>query len=229
MIPIVKGCEPASLTEAKRVIRNTPDATFCYESLRGEPKRRVLEALLVEQGHLCAYCMCRIGTDEHPATIEHLIPQHPDDSAADGELSLAYHNLVAVCDGRGGATCDKRRGNAPLTVDPTKSHTLETIYYHRDGRIDAKDESVKHDIQITLGLNNTRTNLCANRFESMRAIERVVFSTFKRRGIENNRSAKKSVCLKILKQFEGQTDMKDEYLGVKLFLARMLVSKFGSD
>lgn len=229
MIPIVKGHEPAALTEAKRVIRNTPDATYCYESLRGEPKRKVLETLLVEQGHLCAYCMCRIGTDGHPATIEHLIPQHPDGSAADGELSLEYHNLVAVCDGRGGATCDKRRGNAPLTVDPTKSHTLETIYYRRDGRIDAHDESVKHDIQITLGLNNTHTNLCANRLESMRAIEKVVSSTFKRRGIENNRSAKKSVCLKILKKFEGQTDMKDEYLGVKLFLARKLFSKFGSD
>ena len=224
MIPIVKGHEPAALTEAKRVIRNTPDATYCYESLRGEPKRKVLETLLVEQGHLCAYCMCRIGTDGHPATIEHLIPQHPDGSAADGELSLEYHNLVAVCDGRAGATCDKRRGNAPLTVDPTKSHTLETIYYRRDGHIDAHDESVKHDIQITLGLNNTHTNLCANRLESMRAIEKVVFSTFKRRGIENNRSAKKSVCLKILKKFEGQTDMKDEYLGVKLFVARKLVS-----
>lgn len=199
MIPIVKGCEPAALAEAKRIIRNTPDATFCYESLRGESKRKLLEALLAEQGHLCAYCMCRIGTDGHPATIEHLIPQHPTDSAANGELGLAYHNLVAVCDGRGGATCDKRRGNASMTVDPTKRYTLDSIYYHRDGRIDATDESIQHDIQTTLGLNNSRTNLCANRFESMRAIEKVVTSTFRRRGIENNRSAKKSVCLKILK------------------------------
>ncbi len=229
MIPIVKGCEPEALTEAKRIIRNTPDATYCYESLRGESKRKLLGALLAEQGHLCAYCMCRIGTDGHPATIEHLIPRHPTDSATNGELSLAYHNLVAVCDGRGGATCDKSRGNAPLTVDPTKRHTLETIYYHRDGRIDAKDESVQRDIQITLGLNNARTNLCANRFESMRAIEKVVSSTFKRRGIENNRSAKKTICLKILNQFESQTDMKDEYLGAKLFVARKLVSKFDSD
>lgn len=226
MIPIVKGCEPAALAEAKRIIRNTPDATFCYESLRGESKRKLLEALLAEQGHLCAYCMCRIGTDGHPATIEHLIPQHPTDSAANGELGLAYHNLVAVCDGRGGATCDKRRGNASMTVDPTKRHTLDSIYYHRDGRIDATDESIQHDIQTTLGLNNSRTNLCANRFESMRAIEKVVTSTFRRRGIENNRSAKKSVCLKILKQFESQTNMKDEYLGAKLFVARKLVSKF---
>lgn len=226
MIPIVKGCEPAALAEAKRIIRNTPDATFCYESLRGESKRKLLEALLAEQGHLCAYCMCRIGTDGHPATIEHLIPQHPTDSAVNGELSLAYHNLVAVCDGRGGATCDKRRGNASMTVDPTKRHTLDSIYYHRDGRIDATDESIQHDIQTTLGLNNSRTNLCANRFESMRAIEKVVTSTFRRRGIENNRSAKKTICLKILKQFESQTNMKDEYLGAKLFVARKLVSKF---
>lgn len=77
MIPIVKGHEPAALTEVKRDIRNTPDATFDYTALRGEPKQRVLEALVAEQGHLCAYCMCRIGVDKHPATIEHLIPQHP--------------------------------------------------------------------------------------------------------------------------------------------------------
>lgn len=229
MIPIVKGHEPVALTEAKRIIRNTPDATYCYESLRGEPKRKVLEALLIEQGHLCAYCTCRIGTDGHPATIEHLIPRHPTDSAADRELSLSYRNMVAVCDGRDGETCDKRRGNIPMTVDPTKRHTLETIYYHRDGRIDAKDESVQHDIQITLGLNNVHTNLCANRFETMKAIEKVVSSTFKRREIENNRSAKKTICLKILKQFESQTDMKDEYLGAKLFVARKLASKFDSD
>ena len=226
MIPIVKGCEPAALTEAKRVIRNTPDATYCYESLRGEPKRKVLEALLAEQGHLCAYCTCRIYTDKHQATIEHLVPRHPIGSVEDGELSLSYHNMVAVCDGRDGATCDKRRGNAPLTVDPTKGHTLETIFYHRDGRIDARDESVQHDIQITLGLNDARTNLCANRSESMKAIEKVLFSTFKRRGIEDNRSAKKAICLKILKQFESQTDMKDEYLGAKIYKTRKLVSKF---
>lgn len=226
MIPIVKGCEPAALVVAKRVIRNTPDVSYCYESLRGESKRKVLEALLAEQGHLCAYCMCRIDTDKHQATIEHLVPQHPIGSVEDGELSLSYHNMVAVCDGRGGVTCDKRRGNVPLSVDPIKRHTLETIFYHRDGRIDARDESVKRDIEITLGLNDARTNLCANRAESMKAIEKVVFNTFKRRGIDDNRSAKKTICLKILKQFESQTDMKDEYLGAKIYKTQKLVSKF---
>ena len=74
MIPIAKGKEPAALTKAKRAIRNTPDTTFNYTALRGESKREVLEALLAEQGRLCAYCTCRIGVGDHPATIEHLFP-----------------------------------------------------------------------------------------------------------------------------------------------------------
>ena len=74
MIPVVKGKEPTALTKAKRVIRNTPDTTFNYTALRGENKREVLEALLAEQGHLCAYCTRRIGVGDHPATIELLFP-----------------------------------------------------------------------------------------------------------------------------------------------------------
>lgn len=226
MIPIVKGKEPAALTKAKRDIRNTPDTTFNYMSLRGEDKREVLEALVAEQGHLCAYCMCRIGVDEHPATIEHLVPQHPGDSDTDGELSLDYHNLVAVCDGRGGATCDKRRGNKPLTVDPTKPHTLEGIFYHRDGRIDAIDGDVWHDLEVTLGLNAPGTNLCGNRSKSMEAIEKSIDRAIKRKGAEGNRAVKKTICVKVLRRFEDQADMKDEYLGVKLYKARKLVAKF---
>lgn len=68
------GKEPAALTKAKRAIRNTPDTTFNYTALRGESKREVLEALLAEQGHLCAYCTCGIGIGDRLATIEHLFP-----------------------------------------------------------------------------------------------------------------------------------------------------------
>lgn len=59
---------------SKRAMRNTPDTTFNYTALRGESKREVLEALLAEQGHLCAYCTCRIGVGDRLATIEHLFP-----------------------------------------------------------------------------------------------------------------------------------------------------------
>lgn len=113
MISVVKGGEPKVLTEAKRDIRNTPDAPFDYSSLQGEDKRKVLEALVTEQGHLCAYSMCRIGTDNSPATIEHIIPQHPTSLNPDGGLSLSYKNMLAVCDGRNGAlaTSDEATGH----------------------------------------------------------------------------------------------------------------------
>ena len=182
--------------------------------------------MLAEQGHLCAYCTCRIGVGDRLATIEHLIPQNPEDSAPDGELSLDYHNLVAVCDGRGGATCDKRRGNEPLTVDPTKPYTLDSIFYHRDGRIDAVDGSVRRDLEVTLGLNASGTNLCGNRSKTMEAIEKSIDRAIKRRGAEGNRAVKKAICAKVLKLFENQMDMKEEYLGAKLYKAHKLFSKF---
>lgn len=228
MIPIIKGHEPDALAKAKRAIRSTPDTTFSYEALRKDYKQDVLKALVAEQGRLCAYCMCRIGTPDHPATIEHLVPQHPTNSDTNGELSLDYHNMVAVCDGRDGVTCDKRRGNTPLTVNPTKPQTLKTIFYHRDGSIDATDAAVRNDLQETLGLNDSSTYLCINRASAIKTIERVIKEKITHSGIENNREAKKKICLKVLAQYENQTGEKDEFLGAMLFKARKLVSKFAS-
>lgn len=226
MIPIVKKAEPPALTRAKREIKNTPDAPFAYSSLQGDAKRELLEALVEEQGYLCAYCMCRIGVEGRSASIEHLEPQHPVASSPDGELSLSYTNMVAVCDGRGDETCDKRRGNTRLLVNPTKPHTLASITYLRDGSIDAGDEAIRHDLQVNLGLNSPRTNLCANRAAAMREIERVVAAKIRHRGIDGDRSAKAALCRKVLDFYEGQTGKKDEYLGAKLYKARKLVAKF---
>lgn len=196
MIPIIKGNEPKALTEAKRDIQNTPDASFDYSSLRGEHKRKVLEALIVEQGHLCAYCMCRIGTNDNPATIEHITSQHPATSCFDRDLSLSYKNMLAVCDGRSGATCDKRRGNEPLTVNPLKPETLATITYHHDGRIHADDPDINHDLNDTLGLNSSKTNLCANRAAAMQAMEQTILKSIARKRIDGKSTAKKEPMLK---------------------------------
>lgn len=228
MIPIVKGKEPLALTEAKRDIRNTPDASFGYASLRGESKRKILEALVVEQSRLCAYCMCRIGTDNNPATIEHIVPQHPSSLKPSEDLSLSYRNMLAVCNGREGATCDKRRGNKPLKVNPTKPETLATIVYHRDGSIHAGDPDIDRDLQDTLGLNDRHANLCRNRSEAMQAIEQVVVGLIKRKRIDNSTNAKRNLCIKVLERYESQTDMKDEYLGAKLYKVRKLVAKFSA-
>lgn len=228
MISIIKGKEPAEFARIRADLRSTPDATVSYSSLHGDQRRELLEPLLEEQGYLCAYCMCRIGTKDNPGTIEHLFPQHPALGPGDDEPSLSYANMVAVCDGREGLTCDKHRGNTPMTVDPTRPHTLASITYRRSGEIDAGDEAVRHDLQETLGLNDSRTYLCASRAEVMKQIERIVAQKIHDRKIEGNREAKRKLCMKVLDRYENESGIKKEYLGVMLYKARQLVSKFSS-
>lgn len=50
MIPIVKGHEPSVLTEAKRIIRSTPDATFCYDRFEESLSVRFLRRWLSNRG-----------------------------------------------------------------------------------------------------------------------------------------------------------------------------------
>lgn len=228
MIPIIKGKEPAAFAQVKVDLRNTPDAPVSYSSLHGDQRRELLEPLLEEQGYLCAYCMCRIGTADNPGTIEHLVPQHPDSELGDDALSLSYANMVAVCDGREGLTCDKHRGNTPMKVDPTRPHTLESIKYLRDGTIGADDEAVRRDLQETLGLNDSHTYLRPSRSAAMAALERYVSAEIRHRHIEADSTAKRNLCMKVLEHYESQSGKKDEYLGAKLYKARQLASKFSA-
>ena len=62
----------------------------------------------------------------------------------------------------------------------------------------------------------------------MRAMEQTILKSIARKRIDGNSTAKKNLCLKILKQYENQIDKKEEYLGVKLFKARKFVAKFSA-
>ena len=118
-----------------------------------------------EQGHLCAYCMRRIpderilqeDTDLSDAYLEHW--QSRSSARGTGEnKGLDYQNLLAVCSGNEKApgatgrrkgrhlTCDKKRGNAPLTVNPLDAATLATISYTSDGKIRSKNRCFKRRI-----------------------------------------------------------------------------------
>ena len=102
-----------------------------------------------------------------------------------------------------------------LTVNPLKPETLATITYHHDGRIHADDPDINHDLNDTLGLNSSKTNLCANRAAAMQAMEQTILKSIARKRIDGKSTAKKEPMLKILKQYENQIDKKEEYLGVK--------------
>lgn len=143
MIWIEKGQGPESLIQYRR------RKGAYYEGF--SDKEDILEALLVEQGHVCAYCMRRISKER--MTIEHYVPQ-----SLDGDLALDYRNMTGVCLGNRGKqkkymTCDAHRGNDGLTINPFDRSKVRLIKYKLDGTIYSDDEEINKDLNVTLNLN----------------------------------------------------------------------------
>lgn len=143
-----------------------------YDTLRNPLKKQVRETLMCEQGHLCAYCMRRIPDErisEKDADLSDVYIEHWQAISSEKNTSenkgLDYRNMLAVCSGNekapeatGGRrkryfTCDKKRGNAALKVNPLDVSTLETIYYSTDGKIGSTDPDINNDINVRLNLN----------------------------------------------------------------------------
>lgn len=88
MRQIKKQAPPAALTEWIAANQNGPNCN--YRSLTGELRRVIREALVAEQGCLCAYS--GRGIDPDSCHIEHLKPQaHCKDLE-----EVSYKNLVAA-------------------------------------------------------------------------------------------------------------------------------------
>ncbi len=226
MIYIEKGMVPAELEAAKRRMAGTPNLTPCFKELRGDEKEAVLSSLLAEQGYLCAYCMARISR-EKGATIEHIVPQHPHGKVAASLLDLDYSNMLAVCDGRNGETCDKHRGNQELKVSPLNRRQMDDIGYLSDGAIWSKDSDINNDLNVVLNLNSPRTYLCKNRKETRMAVENALVAFIKKHMAEDNPGAKSNWCLQRIEQYEkSDSGKKEEFVGVKLYFLRRLKSKF---
>lgn len=168
MIQIKKGREPDKL------LRYRKQDGASYEQMDKDVKEELLHNLLQEQGHLCAYCMSKIPeTRKLPngvaaVTIEHWLPQNPDEKADIGQ-GLDYKNMFAVCSGRRGCgnedgmTCDARKGNMIIKVNPLDERTLCDIKYTSDGIIKSGDPIVDEDLNIRLNLNGEMTSLPENR------------------------------------------------------------------
>jgi uncharacterized protein (TIGR02646 family) len=175
MIEIKKGREPDKLLR----YRQQDDAS--YEQMDKEVKEELLEKLLEEQGHICAYCMRRIPEKRAlpngvpPVTIEHWYPRNPESKEDIGQ-GLNYRNMFAVCSGnRGcgnkeGMTCDARRGNEPIKVNPCNADTLRGITYTSSGRIQSSDPEIDEDLNERLNLNSESISLSENRKQVLQAL-----------------------------------------------------------
>ena len=107
-----------------------------YDELLSSEKDVIKKILLEEQGYKCAYCMSKISMSN--STIEHYIPRNGING--DMPLSLDYRNLFAVCDTtrrcpKEEQTCDVKKGDKLLHIDPRLQEHIDTIYYDRSGYI----------------------------------------------------------------------------------------------
>lgn len=173
MILIQKGEAPNSLIQYRK-------ATNAY--FDGCNKDDIRDRLLEEQGHLCAYCMCRIFKDT--MKIEHW---YPENRLTDREC-LDYSNMLGCCpghnDGDSGRNdiCDTHKGNSIIAIDPRNpDHIARIKYSSKNGRISSDDAPIlvkyygekgilyedettlQKDIDKTLNLNENAHYLMQNR------------------------------------------------------------------
>lgn len=238
MIRIKKSESPKELIDLrKKALLEGKNVKETFESLRNPLKSNVTELLMKDQGHLCAYCMRRIP-DSRPTTkdvprvsIEHIYPQNP--KTQDGvEGVLDFANMLAVCSGNQGdrqskgksrLTCDAKRGNRPLKVNPLDQTTLETLYYTSTGKIASADEEINRDVNQILNLNCQvdAVRLPESRKEVLDAIQESVAST--------NDTEIFTYSKKLLSEFENETDPKTPYVGIIIWWLKQFISNITPD
>jgi uncharacterized protein (TIGR02646 family) len=137
--------EPRALLEYRKCGGKSYDDFPHKDTLR--------EALVEDQGALCCYCMSRIEIDLGRMKIEHYRCQrlHP-------EQQIQWRNLLGSCTGGEGKppraqTCDTRKGDEEITVDPL-SKNVSRLHYQPDGRITSSDPEVQRDLDERLNLNS---------------------------------------------------------------------------
>lgn len=230
VIEIRKGQPPEGLIVlAREAAEQGLTSSEAYATLMNPLKTDVLECLMQEQGHLCAYCMRRIPDERSGIphqSIEHRLAQHPKDGEDSGQ-GLDYANFLAVCSGnRGGKgrgktklTCDAHRHNNPLTVNPTDPTTLKTIFYSENGDIGASDPIINNDLVVTLNLNcvSDGGSLSASRKGALDAVQQELVE------ISDTPESLLKACHELLKKFEAEADPKTPYVGIVIWKLKQYI------
>lgn len=221
MIEIKKGKEPKELLQYRQ------KDFASYASMPSDVKKKVMESLLSEQGHLCAYCMSRIdgGDGKHRATIEHCIPQ----SASTEKERLNYRNMVAVCWGNRNAnsnddkSCDAKRGSLPPEQQNMKklnvfdSNTLVDIQYTANGTIFSDNSDVNEDLNKRLNLNCEARRLRECRLQALRTLQNKINQKYP------NRTVPKKYLQELLTHYVAQKENREPYSGIMIAWLRKKV------
>lgn len=161
MRAIKKGPEPTTL----RSYRAVPGAT--YDGKDFTPvKDDIRGALLRDQMALCCYCMRRISGEAraHPTKpdappVVQMKVEHWQSQDAYPARQLDWTNMLGACPGGEGSprsdeTCDTRKGEDAITLNPLDAAHVSTLRCQSDGRLASTDARFQEDIDQRLGLNH---------------------------------------------------------------------------
>ena len=165
MILIKKKSELHSLTIYKKTINAS------FDNQPSKVKEDLRKSLLEEQGYICAYCMKRIE-ESADIKIEHY-------EARNSTNELSYKNLLAVCKGNKGSskerqTCDTKKGNRVLHINPQKVGDISTIFFTRNGEVKSTNLLFQKDLDEVLNLNDKFGNLISARKSALKALQKKI-------------------------------------------------------
>ncbi|NJL58278.1 MAG: TIGR02646 family protein [Desulfobacteraceae bacterium] len=163
---IVKQSEPEEFRKWKEMANENWQPA--YKGLSGDPKNKVHESLLKEQGYICCYCNRYI--DHKSSHIEHLVPQSEDKSR-----ELDYNNLLASCQRRTEPKEPRHCGvlkadwyDSSLMIAPLDNNCEMRFSFIEDGQIvshDDNDNAAKETIR-RLGLGIDKLKKCVRKLLS---------------------------------------------------------------
>ena len=228
MLKINKNPPPEKLLKLQeKAVKKGLNPEKAYSTLKGKDKDEVLESLIKEQGHLCAYCMRRIPDERiSPDTvadvsIEHWYPRNPEDNTDIGQ-GLDYNNLFAVCSGNKNAkgtrkqsdlTCDVSKGSQIIKVNQLNEATLSTIWYSENGEIFSTDPEIESDLHEKLNLN------CESDAVRLPEARKAVLDSVQEElsSLCSDETDILENCQYILEQFENEVDPKTPYIGIAIW------------
>lgn len=219
MKQIIKISEPISLIQH----RATKFASFDNLPLR--TKEELRQNLLLEQGHICCYCMKRIPEKvekdnriSYDMKVEHY--QCQDNFPL---LQLKYTNLLGACTGNEGKperlqTCDTYKKNQTLTINLLANiPSCETLFkYNADGEISSVSDDIEVNRQLNDILNLNMSTLKDGRSEIYLEVQERV--DLERRKTKNNKAAFLKFLMQERARWIDRTDNKNRpYCSVAIY------------
>ncbi len=225
MKQISKRIEPRSLVEHR-----ANGGTF--DNLSKDDLRN---SLLVEQGHICCYCMKRIPQklkaqeiEKHfpSSKIEHVKCQSKPENS---KLTLDYKNLLLACNGNHGLpkkmqTCDTYKDERDLSFNPANSsrNIEDLINYNLMGEISSKDEFINADLNEILNLNtNDLKNVRKAYYKDI--MDRIILEGRRQKGKDIQKLFYKSEKEKLLRMNDGKFA---QYCMIGVYLINKKLKKF---